>query len=1109
MQAPFISHRLRLEVAVESGTLSCRAILDGDVVGIRSVPEPYGMGNLWEGLGRGHEAEGKLISAGRRLGRTLLDEAILGRLAEVIDGLPPDSVLEIVVEANPAGLSLPYELIRLPDDRALAQLPQVTLVRRRSGANRGAAALPVAGPLKVLVVAAAADHETRLRSLAPLLETGVPAQFTVLEVADLAQVEEAVRADAYHVVHIDGPGGAPSLQLTDEDGRPSPVTPVELVRAVRRDDEPVPVIFLAGGCVGVDGVAANLIRFGADRVVVMQARPAPGYAVHLAAAFYRRLAEQNGPAGVALAYARTVVVPGGDETPQYGLPTLLATDDDRPVLDAYATPRSLDGVGRVGNAGYPMELPPGRLVGRAEQVKATVRALQRPTGNGPGGAGVILTGAPGVGKTSVAGRVMARLRGQGWTIVTHSGRWNPEALLTGLADALAKESSMEEVSRLLRDAAVDDAGKLGVVRQLLRARRLLLVFDGLDQNLSEYGEGLADSGFASVLARLAASAGKGRLLLTARDSSPAAGLDLTRVDVPPLNRQEAQRLVDRMTGLRALDEATRATVVRTVSGLPRLVELADALARDGAADFAAALAAIERAPADAREVLVTALFRRRTHGEREALLQASTCLGPISAEDLAVALHGPHVGQFDTDDAERALTALVDLALMARVEGSGGVRYAAQPWVGEAVAAHHDGEAGERHARAVAVHDRRRHAGTATFADLSETVRHLAGAHSFGGVATVAVGGLDRLGGALSRAALLNQVTRAVPAETAGFLELVYRELDELGALGLTGAARARAADVLGGELRIAAQQPAELAAQRGLSLLLSRAGELELAAGDQVAAEALFREDLAGTERLVSVFPRHPVLRRDLSVCHERLGEVWLAAGDVDEAERHFRRGLALLAQLVEADAADPALRRDLSVAHNKLGELMLAAGRTAEAAERFESALQIRQRLLDAEPGDPERQRDLTVSLERLADAALAAGQPEQAQGLLRKAITIREDLVADDPTNVTHQHELSLLEVRLGGALAAAGSVSKAEHSLREGLDVLSRLAANATGDAVLREDLRYAYHHLAEVLTRRGRNREAREMRERESALVAAPGCRSDDLSVDIDATSELR
>src|SRR3954452_22332498 len=157
MQPPFPSHRLRLEIVLESGTLSCRAILDGNTVGTRAVPEPYGMAAVWDSVGRGGDVEGALIAAGRRLGRALLDEQTLVRVAAIVDGLPPDSVLEVVIEANPAALGLPFELIRLPAARVLARLPEVTRVRRRSGPSRGTAAPGAPGPLKVLVALTTTD----------------------------------------------------------------------------------------------------------------------------------------------------------------------------------------------------------------------------------------------------------------------------------------------------------------------------------------------------------------------------------------------------------------------------------------------------------------------------------------------------------------------------------------------------------------------------------------------------------------------------------------------------------------------------------------------------------------------------------------------------------------------------------------------------------------------------------------------------------------------------------------------------------------------------------------------------------------------------------------
>ena len=50
--------------------------------------------------------------------------------------------------------------------------------------------------------------------------------------------------------------------------------------------------------------------------------------------------------------------------------------------------------------------------------------------------GVVLTGIGGIGKTALAGRVISRLREDGWLIAVHEGRWNPTALITATASAI-------------------------------------------------------------------------------------------------------------------------------------------------------------------------------------------------------------------------------------------------------------------------------------------------------------------------------------------------------------------------------------------------------------------------------------------------------------------------------------------------------------------------------------------------------------------------------------------------------------------------------------------------------------------------------------------------
>ena len=54
--------------------------------------------------------------------------------------------------------------------------------------------------------------------------------------------------------------------------------------------------------------------------------------------------------------------------------------------------------------------------------------------------GVVLTGIGGIGKTALAGRVISRLRDDGWLIAVHEGRWNPTALIAAAAHAITEAS---------------------------------------------------------------------------------------------------------------------------------------------------------------------------------------------------------------------------------------------------------------------------------------------------------------------------------------------------------------------------------------------------------------------------------------------------------------------------------------------------------------------------------------------------------------------------------------------------------------------------------------------------------------------------------------------
>jgi hypothetical protein len=252
-------------------------------------------------------AEDHLARVGHALRGALFDDATVRHLTALMDSSFGTAV-DVVVEPDEATVGLPYELLRLPvpDSRVLATTPGVSFVRRVGGDGRTAEP-PRAGPLKILA-AVAAPEETRTANV-PLdveaemqavlavagdLDRVSDAQVTILEVAGPEQIAHALAADSYHVLHLSAHGSSAWVELEDEDGGPVRVDAGRLVDALRAEGRPAPLVVLSScssAAGGSDGLAAVLVRRGADRVVAMQTSVTDRYATALATIFYRELAD--------------------------------------------------------------------------------------------------------------------------------------------------------------------------------------------------------------------------------------------------------------------------------------------------------------------------------------------------------------------------------------------------------------------------------------------------------------------------------------------------------------------------------------------------------------------------------------------------------------------------------------------------------------------------------------------------------------------------------------------------------------------------------------------------------------------------------------------------
>ncbi|MBU6354454.1 MAG: CHAT domain-containing protein, partial [Cyanobacteria bacterium REEB498] len=617
-------------------------------------------------------SEAELLALGRALAAFCLTQEAAEALTRLLDGVGVGSTVLVEIEtADPELLGLPFEALRLPDGRLLVIQPSVVL-RRRLPATTLPPTAPLAGPLKLLVAVGAPDegntrsavldyeHELQL-----ILDAVEPAQrldnvqVKILEVGHPAQIAAAIEADAYHVLHLSCHGTPGQLELEDELGGAVPVSAEELVAPLRSTGRPLPLVVLNTCHGGVEAgtttsLAQALIQAGIPSVVAMQTSVSDGYASELARSFYGHLSRREPVlAGRALAAARRELdverqrrlaqgVPGTAARSEVATAGLYGAGEEQPLADFGLDKQPLSQPPVRQMLGPVPQLAVGDLVGRRRELRTCLRRLR--DGRAPGG--VVLSGIGGVGKSSVAGRVMQRLAEDGWTIASHSGRFDLRAIGEEVGLALAERdpgqlsaSARRAAELLLKDDLRDDL-RLRSLQKLLLEESLLLVLDDFEQNLSVGGERFLDPDTLEGLEQLLASAQRGALLLTCRHPLPQAMEWLQEVPLGPLSSAETRKLVQRLPGLRERPDEDLTAVLRTIGGHPRLLEFLDALLSQGEGRLPAvtqrlrrALAAeglpLEAAPASLAEGLQQTLAL----GVRDVLLEELLAIARQRGDD--------------------------------------------------------------------------------------------------------------------------------------------------------------------------------------------------------------------------------------------------------------------------------------------------------------------------------------------------------------------------------------------------------------------------------------------------------------------------------------------
>jgi len=1120
-----------------AGTVAVEALCDGArVAGQAGLSLSENLTQAFAAFVRGDLKEGEaaqrltplvahdLPTLGDQLGQRLCPGEVGAALATALRAVNTRCTLEVCVASDDAHLlALPWEALRL-DGQTLALQPGVSLRRRVLGAP-GSVWEAQASPLKILVAVGAPDEgktpNTVLdveRELQHILDAVEPraqqgnAEVRFLEVGHPDQLQKALQQDAYHVLHLSGHGGPGCIELEDEDGAPVRVTARQLVHKLQAARRNVPLVFLSS-CFGATpdaqsgAMAVELVRAGVPFVVAMQAGVTDAYAAELAHAFYAALAEREFPepaqalatARQALEQARQHALQRGEKPErhpaEYATAALYGAGEDAPLVD-FALPRQPLAQPPVHQSTGPMpNLRLGDLVGRRRELRRVLRVLRdHPASVAEHGrlSGAVLTGIGGVGKSAVAGRVMARLQEDGWAVAALAGRLALGPLCAAVALALGQHANPRwaQAAQPLGNAGLDDETRVRLLCSLLQQTRLLLVLDNFEDNLSLGGEAFQDDTTVQLLSWLAQSAQSGRLLITCRYPVPGLEAELLNLPVPPLSAAEVRKLLWRLEGLKGLERADLAEVMRHVGGHPRMLEFLDALLRHGVARLpevkrrlqaAAKAEGIDlKAPTALPEALRhTALLGARTvlldellalaraQGDEEALRQLAVSGLPMSAAELAWALGGTPAAPAQTAEMGQRLERLVSLSLVSPVEGG----FWVHRWTAQALAQSSPEEVQRARCRRAGEFRLARGGGQGIeYADIYEATHNFLAAAEFDGACTLALQIAEfhiQQQQTLAAVALASEVLPHLPNTADGWAPLADIEVQGHLQLGLTDWAVQRTREISAAFEARAQAEPGRADYQCDLSVSYERLGDLMSALGQGEQAREFFEKSLGAIERVAQAEPERADFQRQLSVSYNKLGDLMRALGQGEQAREFFEKDLAIAQRLAQAEPGRADYQRDLSVSYNKLGDLMSALGQGEQAREFFEKSLGIAQRLAQAEPGRADYQRDLSVSCIKLGDLMSTLGQGEQARELFEKSLGIFERLAQAEPGRADYQRDLSVSYIKLGDLMSALGQGEQAREFFEKSLAILERLAQAEPNRADHQRDLQIARSRLAAV------------------------------------------
>jgi tetratricopeptide (TPR) repeat protein len=613
--------------------------------------------------------------ASLRLGIEIVDEAG----AEVRAGEPL---------AGSTLADLPWETLTLPTDvRPLVLHPRVELHRAVPGLG-ATPAMGIRGPLRILAVIASPergggellDYEAELARILEAVSAARRngrAYVRILNWGSRAAIRAVLQAQRFHVLHLSCHAQPGRLVLETAEGGADLVGAETFAAEVLVRDRGVPLVILAGCSTALTawttatattartadaadgdaepdsdgerllpGLARDLLAYGVPAVLAMTAPVTDQYATAMTSRLYGELAGRAVPdPSAALADARRAVeteraaLPAADRRAglvEWATPALFLRGPSLPLFDPAA------GFETIAEPAEPV--PPGGLVirrvgefvGRRAELRHMLATLRG------SGAGAVVHGIGGVGKSTLAAQLIAGLGDDTGLVVSLTGQVGVDQILATIASRLASWCFAHNIDvsdvrhrliDVLRSGDTRWQDRLALLAEhLLPTLPVMLLLDNAEDNLTAEGDGVArgfvDSQLGEFIVEWVTLPQRAKLLVTSRFPIPMDGpaaRRLTAHHLGPLSVAEARKLLWRLPALDALTPAEQTRAVADVGGHPRTLEYLDALLRGGEARFPDVAAKLEATLRD-RGVADPAAWFRQMQGDLDRAVAETVTL---------------------------------------------------------------------------------------------------------------------------------------------------------------------------------------------------------------------------------------------------------------------------------------------------------------------------------------------------------------------------------------------------------------------------------------------------------------------------------------------------